>query len=192
MKRNLFLALVFSTLAAAANGQGLAIGAGIENFSLNDLDGRPQTLAGLKGQKGTVIIILSAQCPAVRGYKDRINRIAARAQTHGINFIGVNSNANEPLNAISANAVESGYRFPILIDRTQTLMNRLAAKTAPEVFFLNGDNVLQYQGAIDNDRSGSTVTDNYLLSAMDASLARKPILKKSIQPTGCTIRRTGG
>lgn len=191
MRRKLFLALIFPAFAAVVNAQGLAVGATMENFSLPGHDGRPQTLAGLKGQNGTVVIFLSARCQAVRGYRERINRIAERGQARGISFIGINSNPNEPLNLIAANAAESGYQFPILIDRNQTLANRLAARTAPEVFFLNGQNTLQYQGAIDNDRSGSTVTDNYLLSAIDASLGRKPILKKSVQPAGCKINRVG-
>ncbi|MGE3466304.1 MAG: redoxin domain-containing protein [Pyrinomonadaceae bacterium] len=190
MRQILFFTLVLFTFAAAAiHAQGLAVGAAMENFSLPGHDGRPQTLSSLKGQNGTVIVFLSAQCQVVRGYKDRINRVAARGQARGINLIGINSNPNEPLDLIAANATESGYSFPILIDHTQTLMNRLAAKTAPEVFFLNGENVLQYHGAIDNDRSGTGVTQNYLLTAFESSVTQKPILKKSTQPTGCPIRR---
>src|SRR5262245_29140686 len=74
-----------------ANG-GIEIGSTAENFSLPDTDGKMQTLNGLRGKKGTVVVWLSAQCPVVKGYKDRINEIATEAQARGINFVGINSN----------------------------------------------------------------------------------------------------
>lgn len=185
------LATIFIALAGFVNAQGLAIGSVTENFTLPGYDGRTQTLSGLRGENGAVIVFLSARCQAVRSYRERINQIAARARASGINFIGVNSNPNEPLSLIATDAVQSGYQFPVLIDRNQTLADRLAARTAPEVFFINGDNVLQYHGAIDNDRTGNAVTDAYLTTALDSSLTGKPVLKKTVQPQGCPIARAG-
>lgn len=70
------LAFVLSPFTADARG-GLEIGSTVENFSLSDTDGAVKSLNDLKGKKGTVVVWLSAQCPVVKGYKDRINEIAA-------------------------------------------------------------------------------------------------------------------
>ncbi|MGQ0540891.1 MAG: redoxin domain-containing protein [Blastocatellia bacterium] len=72
---------------------GIEIGSTAENFSLPDTDGKTHTLNDLKGKKGTLVVWLSAQCPVVKAYKDRINEIAAEYQAKGVNFIGINSNA---------------------------------------------------------------------------------------------------
>lgn len=186
----LSLTLFFAS-AIAANGQGIGIGGAMGNFSLQDLQNRVQVLDTLKGRNGAVVIFLSAQCPVVKVYKDRINELAAEARAKGINFIGINSNSTESLDVIRADAGEKGYRFPVLIDKGSTIADKLGAQTTPEVFFINADNVLLYRGAIDNDRSGTSVTENYLAAALDASLASRPILRKSTNAAGCTIKRVG-
>ena len=179
------------TLAVAANAQGLAVGSGVADFSLPDLNGNVQALSRLKGRNGTVVIFLSAQCPVVKAYKDRINQIAVEAQAKGINFVGINANANESPASLRSNAAAFGYRFPVLIDRGNQLADKLDARTAPEVYFLNADNVLLYHGAIDNDYTGRRITESYLSDALDASIAGQPIATTSAPPFGCTIRRGG-
>jgi peroxiredoxin len=191
MKVVVILITMFFALAMVANAQGLAVGSAVENFALLDLDGRMQTLGQLKGRNGTVVVFLSAQCPVVKAYKDRINQIAAEAGAKGINFIGINSNATESLKWVKSNTSKFDYRFPILIDKNNKLADSLDARTAPEVFFIDRDNTLLYRGAIDNDYSGRNVTESLLTSALDASLAGRPIAKTTAPPFGCTIRRAG-
>lgn len=176
-------------LAAVANAQGPAIGSALENFSLPDLDGKVQTLKGLSGKNGAVVVFLSAQCPVVKGYVDRINQLAADYQAKGINFIGINSNATEDLNWVKSNAAENSYKFPILIDKGNVLADKLGATVTPEVFYVDAKSVLLYHGAIDNDRSGRNVTEAYLRTAFDASLGGKKVERTSANAFGCTIKR---
>lgn len=173
---------------AEARG-GLEIGATVENFSLNDTDGAAKSLNDLKGKNGTLIVWLSAQCPVVKGYKDRINEIAAAYQSKGIAFVGINSNATEDLNWVKTNKTEFGYNFPILIDKDNVLADKWGATVTPEVYYLDAKNVLRYHGAIDNDRSGKNITDQYLKTAFDSSLAGKPIATSRANAFGCTIKR---
>ena len=163
MKRELVFLMTFFSVSFAVNAQGLAVGSAMENFALPDLDGKVQTLNKFKGSKGTVVVFLSAQCPVVKAYKDRINQMATEAGAKGINFIGINSNATESMKWVKSNATKSGYNFPVLIDKDNKLADKLDARFAPEVYFLNGDNVLLYQGAIDNEYTGRNITGaNYL------------------------------
>lgn len=168
---------------------GLEIGAAVESFSLPDSDGATKSLNDLKGKKGTLIVWLSAQCPVVKGYKDRINEIAADYQSKGIAFVGINSNATEDLNWVKTNKTEFGYNFPILIDKGNVLADKWGATVTPEVYFLDTKNVLRYHGAIDNDRSGKNITDQYLKTAFDSSLGGKAIATTRANAFGCTIKR---
>jgi peroxiredoxin len=180
-------AIVFGASVTAA--QSPAIGSTLENFSLPDTSGKTLALNDLKGKNGAVIIFLSAQCPVVRGYVERINQLAADYQARGINFIGINSNATEDLNWVKSNATEYGYKFPVLIDKGSVLADKLGASVTPEAYYLDAKDILLYHGAIDNDRSGKNVTDTYLKAAFDASLTGKKIERTSANAFGCTIKR---
>ncbi len=190
MKRAVFLFTLTLALALAANAQSIDIGTAMENFSMPDVDGKTQTLDGLKGKNGSVVIFLSAQCPVVKGYNDRIGQIAADYAAKGINFIGINSNATESLEWVKSNAAEN-YKFPVLIDKGNKFADKIGGTVTPEVYYLNAKNVLQYHGAIDNDRSGKTISDPYLRTAFDASLGGKKIERTSAKAFGCTIKRVG-
>ncbi len=170
---------------------GIEIGAVVENFTLADTDGAAKSLNDLKGKKGTVVVWLSAQCPVVKAYKDRINEVAAEYQAKGIAFVGINSNATEDLNWVKSNKTEFGYNFPLLIDKNNVLADKWGATVTPEVYYLDAKNVLLYHGAIDNDRSGRNITDQYLKTAFDSALAGKAIVKTRANAFGCEIKRAG-
>jgi peroxiredoxin len=189
MKRAVFLFTILFSLALAANAQSVEVGTALDNFTLPDLDGNTQTLNGLKGKNGSVIVFLSAQCPVVKLYNDRINQIAADYEAKGIKFIGVNSNATESLDWVKSDAAKVGYKFPVLIDKGNKFADKLGATVTPEIFYLNADNVLLYHGAIDNDRSGKSITEQYLRTAFDQSLNGKKIARTKANAFGCTIKR---
>jgi peroxiredoxin len=193
-RKSIFLAAILAAFVFVlcpddVNAQKFEVGKSLENFKLTDTNGKEQSFDSLKGEKGTVIVFLSAQCPVVRGYTERINQIAADYASKGINFIGINSNATESLEWIKSNASEVGYKFPILIDSGAVLADKLGADVTPEVFYFDSKNVLLYRGAIDNDRSGKNITEGYLKAAFDSSLGGKKIGKTSANAFGCSIKR---
>jgi len=194
MKRaELFFFAIFVLFASVGVSNVMAqvptVGSTIDNFTLSDTNGSSQSLNDLKGKNGAVVIFLSAQCPVVKGYHERINQLAADYQAKGINFIGINSNSTESLDWVKSNAVEYGFKFPVLIDKNNVLADKLGASVTPEVFYVDAKNTLLYHGAVDNDRSGKNVSENYLRTAFDDSLAGKKIAKTSASAFGCTIKR---
>ena len=191
MKRiNVVLSVVVALFfAVGAYAQGPAIGSTLESFSLPDITGKTQSLSGLKGKNGAVVIFLSAQCPVVKGYVERINQLSADYQAKGINFIGINSNATEDLNWVTSNAAENGYKFPVLIDKGNVLADKLGATVTPEVYYVDARGVLLYHGAIDNDKFGKNITETYLRAAFDSSLSGKAVERTSAKAFGCTIKR---
>lgn len=180
--------LVVLSLNAAAQ-TSFEIGTVLEDFKLTDTGGKEQSFNGLKGKNGAVLVWLSAQCPIVKGYNERINQIAADYQSKGIAFIGINSNATESLDWIKSDAAEVGYKFPLLIDKGNVLADKLGATVTPEVYFFDAKNTLLYHGAIDNDRAGKNISDTYLRTAFDSTLAGKKIEKTRANAFGCAIKR---
>lgn len=190
MKKALLFVALTLAFVMAANAQNVAVGGTVDNFSLPDVNGTTQTLKDIKGKNGAVLIFVSSECPVVRGYNDRMNEIALAYKAKGINVIGVNSNATETPADIKAHA-QATYKFPVLIDKGNVLADKLGASVTPEAYYIDANNVLLYHGAIDNDRSGRNVTEQFLKTAFEASLSGKPVARKSANAFGCTIKRTG-
>jgi len=167
-----------------------AVGATVENFSLPDTSGKVQSLNELKGKNGTVVVFLSAQCPVVKAYNERLSQLAADYAAKGITFIGINSNATESLDWVKSHAAEN-YKFPVLIDKGNVLADKLGATVTPEAYYFDAKNVLLYHGAIDNDKSGKAISDNYLKVAFDSSLTGGAIARSKAKAFGCSIKRVG-
>jgi peroxiredoxin len=192
MKRKfvLFFAVfaLFVSFGNVGKADSFAVGSTLENFKLVDTNGAEKSLNDLKGKNGAILVFLSVQCPVVKGYDERIVKLAADYQAKGINVIGINSNSTEAADKVKAHAAEK-YKFPVLIDKGNVLADKLGANVTPETFYLNEKNVLVYHGAIDNDRSGENVSMNFLRDALDANLGGKTVAKTSANAFGCTIKR---
>ena len=190
MKRAILLIAVLTLMAVAASAQkAAAVGSTLETFSLPDTDGKTWSLNDIKGSNGVVLIFVSAQCPVVRSYNERMNELAAAYKAKGINVVGINSNVTESLDWVKSHSA-STHKFPVLIDKGFVLADKLGATVTPEAYYIDAKNVLLYHGAIDNDRSGGNVTERYLTAAFDASLAGKKIERTSANAFGCTIKRS--
>ncbi len=180
--------IAFVMAPTVGNAADFAIGTTLENFSLPDTSGKVHSFNDLKGKNGSVIMFLSAQCPVVGQYNERIRQIAADYEAKGIAFIGINSNHTESLEWVKSNAAEN-YKFPVLIDKGNVFADKLGATVTPEVYFFDAKNVLVYHGAIDNDKSAKAITDAYLKTAFDSALAGKAIEKTRANAFGCSIKR---
>ncbi len=195
-KKSILFVAVFALIAfisvsgvSRASSSDIAIGATLESFTLADVKGKEHSFDQLKGKNGTVLVWLSAQCPVVKQYNDRINEVAAELKEKGINVIGINSNVTESLLWIETDAKEVGYKFPVLIDKGNVLADKLGATVTPEVYYFNEKNVLLYHGAIDNDRSGKNIKTFYLRDAANEVLGGKEVTTKKANAFGCSIKR---
>jgi peroxiredoxin len=195
LKRRLycFLAAAIFVITACAPEKTspnppLAAGATVENFKLLDTAGAERSLDDLKGKNGAILVFVSAQCPTVKQYNQRISEFADDFAAKGINVIGINSNHTESRDWVKSHAAEH-YKFPVLIDKGNVLADKLGANVTPETYYLNAQNVLLFRGAIDNSSSGEEITENYLRNAVEANLSGKPVARKSANAFGCSIKR---
>jgi peroxiredoxin len=166
----------------------IAVGSTVESFKLIDTNGDGKSLEDLKGKNGAVIVFVSAQCPTVKQYNERISQFATDFAAKGINVIGINSNSSESVSWVRSHS-EENYKFPVLVDTKNVIADKLGANVTPETFYINEKNVLVYHGAIDNSSSGDQITDNYLRTAVDATLGGQPVAKNRAKAIGCSIKR---
>ena len=196
-RKSIFLVAFLALLAFVSISCGeeyvpkgeFAVGKKLENFTLPDLSWAEQSLDKLEGENGAVLVWVSAQCPVVKSYNERINQVAEELKAKGIHLIGINSNSTESLDWIKSTASEVGYNFPILIDKGNVLADKLEASVTPEFYYFDKQNTLLYHGALDDDRSGKNVTINYLRDAFGAALSKQPIQTAKTNAIGCSIKR---
>ncbi|MFN7934392.1 MAG: redoxin domain-containing protein [Bryobacteraceae bacterium] len=169
------LALVGSLLSAA------------DAVTLLALDGQKQ-MVPITG-KVTAVVFLSAVCPISNEYVDRMIQLWRDYSPQGVQFLFVNSNANEPAGEVRDHAAAAGFPFPVYRDIHHGLANRLQASITPEAFLLDQGGKLRYQGAFDDARNPARVKVQFLKDAIAAVLAGKPVARPSAKATGCTIKR---
>lgn len=127
------------------------------DFSLRDPDGKPYTLADVRGPNGTLIMFICNHCPYVRAVADRIARDARDLQVKGIGVAAIMPNdynrypEDTPAN-MKAFAAQHGFGFPYLVDETQDVARAYDAVCTPDFFGFNADMELQYRGRLDASR----------------------------------------
>jgi len=80
----------------------------------------------------------------------------------------------------------------VLIDADGKIGHLYGAKTTPEMYVIDPEGKLIYEGAIDDrptpDVSDVKGADNYLSDALSESLAGKPVAKSYTRPYGCSVK----
>jgi peroxiredoxin len=167
----------------------IAIGQKVNDFTLTDADGKKHTLASLRGEKGTVLIFVSVQCPVSNAYNERMEKLAQDYRARGINVIGINANSTESTDDVKHHAAEHHLTFTILKDKDNKIADLLGAQHTPEAYLLDTGNKLLYHGRIDNSRNSDGVNSNDLRDAIDATLAGQPVKNAYVRAFGCSIKR---
>ncbi len=153
-----------------------------------------RTIHELRGEKATVIIFLSTECPISNGYLTTINRLAADFQSRGVNVVGINPNEGCSLRDMAVHRKEFEITFPVLKDAGAVVADELKATHCPEVLVLDERAEIRYRGRIDDrytKRGGAAgdVQRHDLMIALQEVLDGKMVTMKSTKVTGCPIAR---
>lgn len=168
------------------------------DFRLAGVDGRPYTLAEVKGPKGTLVVFLSNHCPYVKATIDRIVRDVAELKAAGVGAIGImpNDTVAYPADSFAnmkAFAAQHRFGFPYVIDETQATARAYGAQCTPDFFGFNAAFELQYRGRLDsagrNPAGPDTKRD--LLEAMHAIAATGKGPARQVASIGCSIKWRG-
>jgi len=165
----------------------------IKDFSLKQTDGSTVSSVTFKSQKAWVVIFTGNHCVYSKKYEDRLIQFANEYKAKGVGFMLINSNdalqsEEESLQNMQQRAKDKKFPFAYLQDEKQEVAIMFGAKKNPEVFVLK-DNLILYQGAIDNNPlMPEKVSRHYLKEALDAVLSGKEVSEKGVSASGCNIK----
>lgn len=164
------------------------------DFGLPDVWGETHTLRELSGKNGTLIVFACNHCPFVIHLAQKLGEFADEIKSDGINTIAINSNdleaypqdGPEPMKRF---AVQHGWNFPYLIDRSQTVAKSYGAACTPDFFLIDHEGKMVYTGQFDSSRpnSGAPATGDDMRAAIESLLAGKPP-KNALPSSGCNIK----
>jgi peroxiredoxin len=175
------------------------IGKPAPNFTLPDTNGKTHSLADLKG-KYVVLEWYQPDCPFVGKHYRSGNMQALQKEytAKGVVWLSIDSSApgeqgNYPADKLNQFAARDGAaRTALLLDPAGNVGRLYGAQTTPDMYVIDPSGNLVYKGAIDNKRSTDLedvkTATNYVKSALDALLNRKPVPTSSTRPYGCSVK----
>ena len=140
-----------------------------------------------------VIVFLGAECPISQQYTKTINDLHQKFGNDTLSFLAIfpeNLTKKEESNFRSTYSI----RFKSLIDEDLSLVNKLSATITPEVFIVDEDWNILYQGAIDNwyvklGENRPIITEHYLNDNLKALIHHKQLPYSNTKPVGCLIEK---
>ena len=175
------------------------VGKQAPDFTLTDTNGKTQHLSDYKG-KYIVLEWYQPDCPFVRKHYNSGNMQALQKEyaAKGVVWLSIDSSAagqegyypSAELNQISTKS--GAVRTALLLDADGKVGHLFGAKTTPDMYIINPQGVLVYQGAID-DKPSTDLADvktakNYVKSALNAVMGGQTVATASTRPYGCSVK----
>ena len=165
------------------------------DLTLDDTDGKPHTLATLRGESGLLLMFICNHCPYVKAIIDRICRDARELQAMGFGVAAIMSNdtdayPEDAFDNMRALAKAMDFPFPYLFDATQDVARAYDAVCTPDFFGFNKDLQLQYRGRLDSSGRAPAAADarRELVEAMRQIAATGHGPAEQIASIGCSIK----
>jgi peroxiredoxin len=195
------LCLVFGVLALSAGAAlaGVEVGQPAPDFSLADTNGQTHQLSQYKG-KWVVLEWYQPDCPFVRKHYGAGNMQALQKEftAKGVVWLSIDSSApgqegNYPADKLNQIASSQGVaRTALLLDPDGKVGHAYGAKTTPDMYIINPEGKLVYEGAIDSKPTTSVadlkVATNYVKVALDDSMNGKSVPQTVTRPYGCSVK----
>jgi len=186
------LALLFSRLAVSADS-AVSVKA-IAGFTLPDVrTQKPVALADFKDKKAVVVVFLGTECPISNVYVGRLADLHAEYAPKGVQFLAVNSNAQDTAERVADHARKNNVPFPVLKDDGNVVADQFEATRMSEAFLLDAGGTVRYRGRIDDQygvgyqRPKPVRRD--LAEAIEAVLSGKEVAQPVTPVEGCRISR---
>jgi peroxiredoxin len=169
------------------------VGQRVSDFTLLDTTGKEVHLYGFAGKKAAVIVFVGTGCPISDLYLPRFAELARKYESAGIPFLAIDSNSGETAAKVAEHAKKLGVSVPVLMDPGNLVADSLQAQRTCEALVLDGEAILRYRGAIDDqytqkgrkERAGK----QYLVDALDAVIAGRTVPVATTPVSGCPIER---
>jgi peroxiredoxin len=168
-------------------------------FTAQAIDGTTVDLSKLKG-KVVVLEWTNKDCPFVHKMYDSgaMQALQARATGQGVEWITIMSSAPgkqgyvDAAGAARVVADRGAHPSEVVLDPTGRIGHLYAAKTTPDMFVIDKDGTLVYEGAIDDkpsaDKGDIAGAHNYVQAALDSVEAGKPVETPVTVSYGCSVK----
>ncbi|MEO0483307.1 MAG: thioredoxin family protein [Planctomycetota bacterium] len=175
------------------------VGEKAPDFTLTDTDGNTYTLHEVLEMDGVNAVVLewfNPRCPFVVKQYDANTTMAdtyGAFKDKGVKWMAINSGApgkqGAGLELNSEIKADWNIAYPILIDESGDVGRMYGAKTTPHMYVINGDGVLAYAGAIDDNPSPRQAGEvNYVRAALTSILAGETVEISETRPYGCSVK----
>ncbi|MGA3033450.1 MAG: redoxin domain-containing protein [Terracidiphilus sp.] len=175
------------------------VGSPAPNFTATDSHGQSHSLDQYRG-KYVVLEWHNQGCPYTKKHyvSGNMQSLQKEWTAKGVVWFTVISSAQGEQGYVT-DAQENVYLAQMHADPTAVLMDsggRLGhlygAKTTPEMYVIDPNGKLVYEGAIDDrptpDPSDIKGADNYLNDALTEAMAGKPVAKSYTRSYGCSVK----
>lgn len=191
------LTLAASTALFAADSP--AVGTTAPDFSLTDSKNRPQSISQYKG-KYVVLEWFNPECPFVKKHyaPGNMQKLQEEYTGKGVVWLSVDSSAPGKEGSLTPEQAEKklsewkGKQTALLLDSDGKVGKAYAAKNTPQMFVINPEGKIVYEGAIDSKATPNSddiaSSTNYVKVALDESLAGKPVSNANTKPYGCGVK----
>lgn len=189
----LFGVSLFSPVAGQQTGEAAP------EFTLTDSNGNEHSLSDFNGQI-VVLEWLNHECPFVRKFYNagEMQRLQEMYTGEGVVWLSVISSAPGKQGHMSAEQINAAVEehgsksTAVLIDEDGEVGRSYNARTTPHMFVIDGEGVLRYDGAIDNQPSANPATleaaENHVVQALDAVLNDEEVAVSTTRPYGCSVK----
>lgn len=169
------------------------------DFTLTTTEGKPAKLSDYKG-KWVVLEWVNPGCPFVQRHYNSKNMQGLQKEYGGKEVVWLSVNSTNPSASDYMKPAELGGWMKTqgaapratLMDEKGEAGRAYGARTTPQMYVINPDGKLLYNGAIDDKRSASTEetksAKNYVRVALNEAMSGKPVTVASSTPYGCSVK----
>jgi peroxiredoxin len=192
VKRALLCFLLVGNAAITVKAEDSRLGSKVDDFTLSDFLGKGHSLRDFEDSI-VVVAFLGTECPLAKIYGAQLAALSEKYKDRGVVFLGINSNQQDTPTELGHYARQHKITFPLLKDPGNRVADQFKAKRTPEVFVLDRENVIRYQGRIDNQfgvgyaRRGAT--RKHLAQAIEELASGKAVSVPFAKAVGCHIGR---
>ena len=181
--------LMYSTIHASHHEE-VEVGSKVPEFSIKDENGVEHRLSQYEG-KVVVLEWTNPDCPYVARHYDAgtMEKLANQLGADGVVWFAVNSTHDNKPEDTRAWKEGQGFDHATLQDPEGALGHLLGARTTPHMFVIDGEGILRYEGAIDDDPRGrSDSPTNYVSGGVQALLAGNAPDPSQTKAYGCSVK----
>ncbi|HEU5283757.1 MAG TPA: thioredoxin family protein [Burkholderiales bacterium] len=194
----LCLSMGLALLAPAASAN-VAAGQAAPDFTLTDIQGKPQKLSAYRG-KYVVLEWFNSECPFVQKHYESGNMqsLQKRYGDKGVVWLTVNSTHPQSSNyrdPAQSREIARDWKInaaALVLDPDGKVGQAYGARTTPQMWVIDPAGKVIFAGGIDDKATFRTadVKDarNFVAAALDESMAGRGVSTPAATPYGCSVK----